>query len=78
MSGEQAFSSSWSISETTGAGTEARAGARVSRIVLRIRCKLFLEYLKTSVARTTATRSFAPKDLVGCLENSDLEDGKES
>ena len=77
-SGERAFSLSQGTSETIGAGTGVGAGARVSRTVLKIRCKLFSEYLGTSLAETTVMGGFAPEGPSDYSENSDSGGKKES
>ena len=57
-----------------GAGAEAGAGARASKTVLRICCKLSLEYWGTSVA---VVGDFSLRGSASCLENSDLGCEKE-
>lgn len=63
-----------------GARVGAEAGTQASKTISRIFCKSFLEYIKISivVTRVTIMGNFIPKDPVGCLENSDLEDKEES
>ena len=81
---KQAFSLSRDVLEAVEAGTRARVGVgvgvQVSKIVLKIRCKLSSEYLRISiaVAGMTKTKSFTPKSLAGYSENSDLGGREES
>ena len=74
---EWAFSLFQDTLEITGAGMGVGARAQVSKTVLRIRWKSSLEYLGISVAETTVTGGFAPKDPTGYLENFDSEGGEE-
>ena len=75
---KEAFSLSWGSLKVTraearaGVGVKAETGARASRPVLKIRCKLSSEYLGTSVAMTTmaAIEDFVSKSLAGYLKNS--------
>ena len=79
---EQAFSLLWSALEITRAGTRVGAEARVwvSKTVLRICCKLSLEYLRILIAAAEIIkmRSFTLEGPAGYLKNFDLRDREES
>lgn len=63
--------------EAARAGTRAEVGvgAQASRTTLKIRCKLPLEYIRTSLG---AARDFDPGNLASYLKNFDLGDREES
>ena len=82
MFGERALSFSQGISETTGAGTGAEAGARMgteawaSRTALRIRCKSSSEYLRILVvAGGELARGFPPEGQAGWSNNLSPDSG---
>ena len=78
MFGERAFNGFFQGSSKlagAGAGMRAGVGVRTSRMVLKICCKSFSEYLGTLVV---AAGEFGFGSLLGCSENSDLGGGEES
>ena len=74
MSGEQAFSFSWGNLEMmrarARAGVKVEVRAQTSRMALKIRYKLFLEYLGTLVAarRAISTGGFYLWEFIGLFE----------
>ena len=73
---EQAFNGFFQGSlNAAKAEARARIGAQAFKTALKIHYKLFLEYLKTSVA---AVGDFGPRSLAGYLKNFDLRDREES
>lgn len=82
MSRVRAFSLFQGILEIAGARTKARTGARAFRTILKIFCKLSLEYLKTLVLAIGAisTGSFVLKGPADYLDSlsPNSECGKES